>query len=207
MPIVVFEGADKMGKTTLITQLIDKYPHLYGTAFPSDVELPNEEYDKNDVYNIFAHHLKFVFDFQKKQEELMELEVKRKTILLDRYFYSNLAYFAYDYKKVIEVKDPKEIYSFETISTFLLFIQIFKHLYKQNLLHPDLVIYLRKSKDVQPDSFIEDIQIQYDNIFKLLNPKDIVEIEPLTENTFAHVEKTLDKRGYLTKKNEEALQQ
>jgi thymidylate kinase len=200
MPLIVFEGADKMGKTTLITQLIDKYPHIYGTAFPSDIELPNEEYDKEDVYNIFAHHLRFVFDFQKKQEELMELEVKKKTILLDRYFYSNLAYFAYDYKQVVQVKDVKEIYSFETISTFLLFIQIFKHLYKQNLLQPDLVIYLRKSDIVDPDSFENEIQIQYDNIFKLLNPLDLVEIEPLTVDTFSQVEKTLDKRGYLERK-------
>jgi thymidylate kinase len=200
MPLIVFEGADKMGKTTLITQLIDKYPHIYGTAFPSDIELPNEEYDKEDVYNIFAHHLRFVFDFQKKQEELMELEVKKKTILLDRYFYSNLAYFAYDYKQVVQVKDVKEIYSFETISTFLLFIQIFKHLYKQNLLQPDLVIYLRKSDIVDPDSFENEIQIQYDNIFKLLNPLDLVEIEPLTVDTLSQVEKTLDKRGYLERK-------
>ncbi len=91
MTLIVFEGIDLTGKSSTIKKLMDKYPDRFDSfAFPTSYfyDQKLQLVEKRDLYR---NHIQFEIDFLLHQEHLEKLE-KKKTLLLDRYFISNLVY-------------------------------------------------------------------------------------------------------------------
>jgi thymidylate kinase len=92
MTLIVFESIDGTGKSTTIKKLVDKYPHIFGSfAFPTTTSYFYDQGQSLKKDGPYKYHFQFEIDFLLHQEHLEQLQ-KKKTLLLDRYFISNLIY-------------------------------------------------------------------------------------------------------------------
>jgi thymidylate kinase len=197
MPIVNFEGADSVGKSSLIKLLINKYPTLKSIAFPTPEMkkrlLYIEAEFQNNLRHLYEYHTEFMVDFITEQENIYNLLKNETTTLLDRYFYSNATYLARDYFKYL-IKEfgytsEKPLYYFAKMMSVVV-------PFYYNLIQPDLVIYLYKPYAIAGTETGE-IQASYEGCFRTLPPKDLVKIEGLQPDTFQKVESALKTRGYI----------
>jgi thymidylate kinase len=200
MAIVVFEGPDGAGKSTIIKRLKEKYPHFNSFAFPTDYFrelLPKLDY--NNPQTIYDHHLKFEMDFAEHVGKLIKLQ-RRGPLLLDRYFISNLAYA----KLNIDKCEQGEM----SLLKVLKFIDHY-HI-------PDLVIYMmqydisefpRKQDTIFDDYEVSRLQTAYSELLEILKGGNKIldyETIPLFNNTpkgwdstFERVEDVLKKKGFI----------
>lgn len=107
MSIIVVESVDGIGKTTIINQLVEKYPERFSKySFPTSIfkSIVDEELDldlniqTNTISRLIHYHTAFEIDFMEHIEHLDKLS-RKGVLLLDRYYMSNIVYAAANFKK------------------------------------------------------------------------------------------------------------
>lgn len=104
--MILLEGIDGVGKSTLIDYAIKTYPDKFFTfAFPSPtfktiLKMWYNEMSNQNIDHMVAKNSLFLADFLNYQEFLKKARLFRKTLLLNRYFYSSLAYAKEDFDKL-----------------------------------------------------------------------------------------------------------
>ncbi len=96
MPLVVFEGINTALKTTIIDQLLQKYPEKIKTfTFPTTKyqDLLSSLSENNPEKLIFKHSL-IENDFIEHQLEIYK-ESRKYLVILNQYYLSNIVYFEY----------------------------------------------------------------------------------------------------------------
>jgi thymidylate kinase len=208
-PLILFEGIDQVGKTNNIRKI---HNHFKGynpitcvggavnLSYPSPAYFGNimaddfQKYDRDNLTEIMNHHYSFMEDFAIHKDSLINY-MKRHTVLLDRYFYSNFAYLQFDFFNYCHNIAKFEYDSYEQRWYFTRLCKILENYYK-DLVQPDLVIYLYNT-DMKPksDSFV--LHGCFRASFIIHPPKDIVEIKGLQKDTFTNIEEALKQRGYI----------
>jgi hypothetical protein len=217
--LVLIEGVDGTGKSTIIKQLQDKYgPSKIKTmAFPVNREILKVEYDKADDQAIKGYHKMFLKDFIDNQRQIGKLcgEVDNNpeipndqgVVLLDRYFPSFLAYCMLDIMNhmstVLNYDTNKILKDLIDIQNTSLKIML------NRLILPVHIIYLYSNKydHDRTDSKTRALQALYEMVLTALKKPStkfqqqhhpiITEIEGLQKDTFEKVESVLKKAGYL----------
>ncbi|MBA3750681.1 MAG: hypothetical protein H0X03_07325, partial [Nitrosopumilus sp.] len=93
MPLVVLEGGEIQGKSTIANQLKTKYPNQVEIIkFPSIDIGEGLEKQQNDVKTLIYNHILFEIDFHKSIDKIQQQLSKGKLLILIRYFPSNIAY-------------------------------------------------------------------------------------------------------------------
>jgi len=221
MTIVLIEGIDGVGKTTIINQLKEKYPDKIDTfSFPTAQareelcnvhrgKYTNQENVPYTTIDLILKAIIYEIDFLNNTDFIQSyLEYGNKnynkTLLLDRWYLSNIAYVKYLFP------NP------------LLYPPFFKNFYKiienqERKLEPTFTILLHSEKPIikddstLPDTHLLKIQENYINELKkqqnkwrgiLVDPDSIRDkkysiVEGLTPNTFTIVEYALKERGFL----------
>jgi dTMP kinase len=130
--LIVFEGIDRSGKGTQIERakkflkkfkkkvVVYKYPDRKGVFG----DLINKFLKEKIDLSVTAQFLLFIVDIAKDQEKIFKDLSSGKIVILDRYFYSTIAYQRLPYEKAVNL-----------VTTL-------------NFLRPDLVIYLDISPEV-----------------------------------------------------------
>jgi hypothetical protein len=193
MSLVVIEGDDGVGKTTLIAKLKQKYPdRIEVMAFPSaeikkSIPIPGGVIQWDDVELAFEYHSLFMDDFIENQEKIFKLRKGNRTLLLiDRYFLSNFVHLCGDMLLYQSQFDNSLKAMNEVLSKVW---EITTPLYTE-LEQPDLWIDLYSSEKKSA------IQILFDQVFKN-SPENTVHVKALQPDTFDNVENILIRRGFL----------
>lgn len=189
MPLVVLEGDDGTGKTTVIQRLKEKYPHIESLAFPTQElkeKIPTPDVTRvwDTLDQVFRYHIAFMYDFNRNQERIYNLLKEKKVVLLDRYYISNLVYLLYDVART-GIKN----YGFtirEVNETYAELWPILKSYYDQ-LEDTDLIIWLDKDDTL--------ISMLYGKVLEEID--NAVKIKALRPEMFLKVESELLQRGYL----------
>jgi thymidylate kinase len=221
MTIVLIEGIDGVGKTTLINQLKEKYPDKIDTfSFPTEAareelcNIHNGKYtnQQNVPYTTIDLILKAIIyeiDFLNNTDFIQSYleygnQNYNKTLLLDRWYLSNLAYVKYlfpnpllyphfykNFYKIIERQERR------LEPTFTVLLQSEKPIIKSDSTLPDT--HLLKIQE----NYIKELQNQQKKWGGLLVGMDSITdkkysiVEGLTPNTFTIVEYALKERGFL----------
>jgi deoxyadenosine/deoxycytidine kinase len=192
MSLVVIEGDDGMGKTSLIAKLKQKYPDsIEVMAFPSEklkkaIQIPGGVIPWDDIELAFEYHLLFMDDFIENQEKIFKLRKGNRLVLIDRYFLSNFVYLCGDMLLYQSQFDNSLKAMNEVLSKIW---EITTPLYTE-LEQPDLWIDLYSSEKKSAT------QILFDQVFKN-SPENTVHIKALQPDTFDKVENILIRRGFL----------
>lgn len=185
--IILLEGIDNVGKSTLIKELKEKYDNIKSFAFPTtDIRKITEDlynkFDRENLDDLLEYHLLFIEDFLKHQKDLKN--DNNTVLLLDRYFYSNIAYFRYD---LINYILDKGIPILEGVKFIRIVNDILSSFYRL-LIQPDIVIYLEGIS--QSMNFLT---WDYELGFKrLLPPKRLEVVKALQNDTFEIVESIIN---------------
>ena len=191
MPLVVFEGINNALKTTIIDQLLQKYPEkikifTFPTAKYRDLlSLPLEN---NPEKLIFKHSL-IENDFIENKLEIYN-NTRKHVVILNQYYLSNIVYFEYLSKGLDE-----------RIKQYTNVLRNIKHL------TPDLFILLWSVEinERQHNLFDNDELPQIHNLY-FKEVKELREmgkiklfeyIETLKSDTYHKVEKILKEKGFL----------
>ncbi len=191
MPLVVFEGINTALKTTIIDQLLQKYPEKIKTfTFPTAKygELLSLSLENNPEKLIFNHSL-IENDFIKNKLEIYK-ETRKYLVILNQYYLSNIVYFEYLSKGLDE-----------RIKQYANVLRNIKHL------TPDLFILLWSVEinERQHNLFDNDELPQIHNLY-FKEVKELREIgkiklfeyvETLRSDTYHKVEKILKEKGLL----------
>ena len=196
MTLVVIEGFDGCGKSTIIDQLKRKYPSIFTSfAYPTPsyrkkvdraFKRRMEHYSK-DLKAIIKYHTLFLEDFAENNRFLTRK--RKKVMLLDRYIYSHAAYANTDICKHFVMYRRKEDYHFTK--------DIMKEFYRfySELKGPDIVIYLEKPNVISRE---EKRHCYFYNInFKEYSPRYLYHVKALRPDTLESVEDILRMSGVL----------
>jgi thymidylate kinase len=191
MPLVVFEGINDTLKTTIIDQLLQKYPDKIKTfTFPTPKykELLSLDFDNNPEELVFKHSI-IENDFMENKLKIHN-ESRKNLVILNQYYLSNTVYFEYESKALDQ-----------RIRQFTNVLRNIKHL------TPDLTILLWSVEinERQHNLFDNDELPQLHNIYfkeigelrELGKIKLFEYIETLRSDTYHDVEKILIDRGFL----------
>ncbi|MDP8906580.1 MAG: hypothetical protein M3M88_03570 [Thermoproteota archaeon] len=191
MPLVVFEGINDTLKTTIIDQLLQKYPDRIKTfTFPTPKyrELLSANFDNSPEKLIFKHAV-IENDFIENKLKIHN-EARKNLVILNQYHLSNTVYFEYQSKALDE-----------RIRQFTNVLRNIKHL------TPDLTILLWSVEinERQHNLFDNDELPQLHNIYfkeigelrELGKIKLFEYIETLRSDTYHDIEKILIDRGFL----------
>ncbi len=191
MPLVVFEGINDTLKTTIIEQLLQKYPNKIKTfTFPTPKykELLSSNFDNNPEKLIFKHSI-IENDFIQNKLKIHN-EARKNLVILNQYYLSNIVYFEYE-SKVLD----------DRIKQYTNVLRNIKHL------TPDLTILLWSVEinERQQNLFDNDELPQLHNIFfkeigelrELGKIKLFEYIETLRSDTYHNIEKILIEKGLL----------
>jgi thymidylate kinase len=191
MPLVVFEGINDTLKTTIIDQLLQKYPDKIKTfTFPTPKykELLSANFDSSPDKLIFKHSI-IENDFIENKLKIHN-ESRKNLVILNQYYLSNTVYFEYESKALDE-----------RIRQFTNVLRNIKHL------TPDLTILLwsveineRQHNLFDNDELPELHNIYFKEIAELreLGKMKLFEyIETLRSDTYHDIEKILIDRGFL----------
>jgi thymidylate kinase len=191
MPLVVFEGINDALKTTIIDQLLQKYPDKIKTfTFPSPKykDLLSADFDNNPEKLIFKHSI-IENDFMENKLRIHN-EARKNLVILNQYYLSNTVYFEYESKALDE-----------RIRQFANVLRNIKHL------TPDLTILLWSVEinDRQHNLFDNDELPRLHSIYfkeigelrELGKIKLFEYIETLRSDTYHDIEKMLIDRGFL----------
>lgn len=202
MTLIVFEGIDSVGKSTVIKKLKEKYPKFQTFAFPTNhcrEQLSKIKLDYNDINSIYRYHLEFETDFLWSMNELEKLQ-RKGPLLLDRYYISNIVYAYMNLSK----KVGYDVYSLQSI------LHAIDHRYI-----PDLVVYIMQYNTQRfkqkPDTIFDHEELTQmqnlyrEKLFQIWNKekiKDYVTIPIFSEqdrdkNLFDKVETELKLRDFL----------
>jgi thymidylate kinase len=200
MSLLVLEGPDSAGKSTLIKQLKEKHDFA-SFAFPTPHCTDKLKSFKvfNSESTLAYYHLIFEMDFAEHIDTLTSLIKKGKHVLLDRYFISNLAYASINFHNKYHLSSSK-------------FLQVLHNIEHQPI--PDLVIFLRlsdphlfrpKTDSLFTQSELQKLQERYQDILTILQEqgkiKDydtvIIESEKDRVNVLKRVESVLKTKGFL----------
>jgi thymidylate kinase len=193
MPLVVFEGINTVLKTTIIDQLLQKYPEKIKTfTFPTvkygDLLSSSSSLENNPEKLIFKHSL-IENDFIENKLEIYK-DTRKYLVILNQYYLSNIVYFEYLSKGLDE-----------RIKQYTNVLRNIKHL------TPDLFILLWSVEinERQHNLFDNDELPEIHNIY-FKEVKELREmgkiklfeyIETLRSDTYHKVEKTLKEKGLL----------
>ncbi len=193
MPLVVFEGINTVLKTTIIDQLLQKYPEKIKTfTFPTtkygDLLSSSASLEKYPEKLIFKHSL-IENDFIENKSEIYK-DTRKYLVILNQYYLSNIVYFEYLSKGLDE-----------RIKQYTNVLRNIKHL------TPDLFILLWSVEinERQHNLFDNDELPEIHNIY-FKEVKELREmgkiklfeyIETLRSDTYSKVEKTLKEKGLL----------
>ncbi|HXS60943.1 MAG TPA: hypothetical protein VN703_09060 [Candidatus Sulfopaludibacter sp.] len=193
MPLVVFEGINTVLKTTIIDQLLQKYPEKIKTfTFPttkySDLLSSSISLEKYPEKLIFQHSL-IENDFIENKSEIYK-DTRKYLVILNQYYLSNIVYFEYLSKGLDE-----------RIKQYTNVLRNIKHL------TPDLFILLWSVEinERQHNLFDNDELPEIHNIY-FKEVKELREmgkiklfeyIETLRSDTYHKVERTLKEKGLL----------
>lgn len=135
MTIIALEGLRGVGKSTLWSQLSEKYPDdIVSFKFPTKVakyRLSEHKYDMTKLGDVIAYNMIFIEDFISTVDDFYKELQDNKITIIDRYILSNLAHFKYDMYNITQG------YLWDGMSKLLY------HMYDNHLvLKPDLIIYL-----------------------------------------------------------------
>lgn len=191
MPLVVFEGINDTLKTTIIDQLLQKYPDKIKTfTFPTPKykELLSANFDNSAEKLVFKHSI-IENDFMENKLKIHN-ESRKNLVILNQYYLSNTVYFEYESKALDE-----------RIRQFTNVLRNIKHL------TPDLTILLWSVEinERQHNLFDNDELPKLHNIYfkeigelrELGKIKLFEYIETLRSDTYHDVEKILIDRGFL----------
>ena len=191
MPLVVFEGINDTLKTTIIDQLLQKYPDKIKTfTFPTPKyrELLSANFDNSAEKLVFKHSI-IENDFMENKLKIHN-ESRKNLVILNQYYLSNTVYFEYESKALDE-----------RIRQFTNVLRNIKHL------TPDLTILLWSVEinERQHNLFDNDELPQLHSIYfkeigelrELGKIKLFEYIETLRSDTYHDVEKILIDRGFL----------
>ena len=193
MPLVVFEGINTVLKTTVIDQLLQKYPEKIKTfTFPTvkygDI-LSSSSYLENNPEKLIFKHSLIENDFIENKLEIYK-DTRKYLVILNQYYLSNIVYFEYLSKGLDE-----------RIKQYSNVLRNIKHL------TPDLFILLWSVEinERQHNLFDNDELPEIHNIY-FKEVKELREmgkiklfeyIETLRSDTYHKVEKTLKEKGLL----------
>jgi len=191
MPLVVFEGFNDTLKTTIIDQLLQKYPDKIKTfTFPTPKykEILSANFDNNPEKLIYKHPM-IENDFIENKLKIHN-EARKNLVILNQYYLSNTVYFEYQSKALDE-----------RIRQFTNVLRNIKHL------TPDLTILLWSVEinERQHNLFDNDELPKLHNIYfkeigelrELGKIKLFEYIETLHSDTYHDIEKILIDRGFL----------
>jgi len=191
MPLVVFEGINDALKTTIIDQLLQKYPDKIRTfTFPTPKykDLLSTNFDNNPEKLIFKHSV-IENDFMENKLKIHN-ESRKNLVILNQYYLSNTVYFEYESKTLDD-----------RIKQFANVLRNIKHL------TPDLTILLWSVEinERQHNLYDNDELPQLHNIYfkeigelrELGKIKLFEYIETLRSDTYHNIEKILIDRGFL----------
>jgi thymidylate kinase len=191
MPLVVFEGINDTLKTTIIDQLLQKYPDKIKTfTFPTPKykELLSANFDNSAEKLVFKHSI-IENDFMENKLKIHN-ESRKNLVILNQYYLSNTVYFEYESKALDE-----------RIRQFTNVLRNIKHL------TPDLTILLWSVEinERQHNLFDNDELPQLHSIYfkEIGELRDLGKIklfeyiETLRSDTYHDVEKILIDRGFL----------
>ncbi|MBA3977226.1 MAG: hypothetical protein H0X50_03390 [Nitrosopumilus sp.] len=191
MPLVVFEGINDALKTTIIDQLLQKYPDKIRTfTFPTPKykDLLSTNFDNNPEKLIFKHSV-IENDFMENKLKIHN-ESRKNLVILNQYYLSNTVYFEYESKALDD-----------RIKQFANVLRNIKHL------TPDLTILLWSVEinERQHNLYDNDELPQLHNIYfkeigelrELGKIKLFEYIETLRSDTYHNIEKILIDRGFL----------
>jgi thymidylate kinase len=191
MPLVVFEGINDTLKTTIIDQLLQKYPDKIKTfTFPTPKykELLSANFDNSAEKLVFKHSI-IENDFMENKLKIHN-ESRKNLVILNQYYLSNTVYFEYESKALDE-----------RIRRFTNVLRNIKHL------TPDLTILLWSVEinERQHNLFDNDELPQLHSIYfkEIGELRDLGKIklfeyiETLRSDTYHDVEKILIDRGFL----------
>jgi thymidylate kinase len=197
LPVVAIIGVDEAGKSTLISQLKDKYPNKIDVlAFPTlplREKLATLSIDYTDIHSILNYHIRFMLDFSEQNQNVGQYYHDDKLLILDRYFYCSLAYL-----RNAVLQHHTEQYWTDHIRPLLW------GYYSDHINNPDFVIWLVRDKDELGGEYIEiqksyreelyDWEDKYQYQGSRFEKKSIEGRQP---DTFARVERALQSRGFL----------
>ncbi|MDQ6723981.1 MAG: hypothetical protein M3Z01_06935 [Thermoproteota archaeon] len=191
MPLVVFEGINTALKTTIIDQLLQKYPEKIKTfTFPTTKyqDLLSSLSENNPEKLIFKHSL-IENDFIEHQLEIYK-ESRKYLVILNQYYLSNIVYFEY----LSKAMDDR-------IKQYTNVLRNIKHL------TPDLFILLwsveinERHHNIFDNDELPQIHNIYFNEVKELREIGKIKlfeyIETLRLDTYHKVEKMLKEKGML----------
>ena len=191
MPLVVFEGINDTLKTTIIDQLLQKYPDKIKTfTFPTPKykEILSGNYDNSPEKLILKHSI-IENDFIENKMKIHN-EARKNLVILNQYYLSNTVYFEYQSKALDE-----------RFRQFTNVLRNIKHL------TPDLTILLWSVEinERQHNLFDNDELPNLHNIYfkeigelrELGKIKLFEYIETLRSDTYHDIEKILIDRGFL----------
>ncbi|MER5175249.1 MAG: hypothetical protein ABJB76_03140 [Candidatus Nitrosocosmicus sp.] len=191
MPLVVFEGINTALKTTIIDQLLQKYPEKIKTfTFPTAKyqDLLSSLSENNPEKLIFKHSI-IENDFIENKLEIYK-ESRKYLVILDQYYLSNIVYFEYLSKGMDD-----------RIKQYTNVLRNIKHL------TPDLFILLwsveinERQHNIFDNDELPQIHNLYFNEVKELREIGKIKlfeyIETLRSDTYHKVEKILKEKGLL----------
>ncbi len=191
MPLVVFEGVNTALKTTIIDQLLQKYPDKIKTfTFPTAKyqELLSSKIDTNPEKLMFRHSV-MENDFIENKLKVYN-ESRKNLVILNQYFLSNIVYFEYTSNSLED-----------RIRQYTNVLRNIKHL------TPDLIILLwsveinqRQHNMFDNDELPKILDIYFKEIGELRELGKIKQfeyIETLRSDTYHKVEKILKEKGLL----------
>lgn len=203
MTLIVVEGIDGVGKSTIVKNLsvnLAKHHSVGMMAFPQNRSILKVEYDKTNLDAIMGYHKMFLKDFEEYQANLKEKLNVYEIVILDRYTGSYITYMTYDvfyYKAVVtRVNQFDLMEELDKISE-----QKVKEI--DHLIKPDFTLLIKNySENLDRLDLVK--QDMYSTCLTMLE-QEYGMIEGLKRDTMTQVYETLRERKYI--KAEEVKQQ